>query len=88
MAGAPGYLVENICVSRSLANGTPVIYHSLTLDPREDREPILKMLTNPHGYQDIELVFPPLYINGIVPDANPRDFAGLFFLLGEIDISI
>jgi len=88
VAGAPGYLIENICVSRTLANGTPIIYHSLTLDPREDREHILELLTNPHQYQDIELQFPPLYINGIVPDASAEDFAGFSLVPNEIVIPI
>jgi hypothetical protein len=38
-----GYMVENIIFFTNLANGIPVIYHLLTLDPREDREHILEV---------------------------------------------
>lgn len=86
--GAPGYLVENICVSRTLANGTSVTYHSLTLDPRENREHILDAITHPHGYQTIELEYPPLYANVIVNDAIPAEFTGFSLVQDQTVIPI
>ena len=86
VAGAPGFLIENINVSRKLANGTPVTYHSLQLDPREDREHILDALTHPRGIEDIHLKYPPLYINVIVDDADPAEFDGFSLVPGQIVI--
>jgi hypothetical protein len=44
VADAPGYLTENVNPSRGLCNGTPIQYHSMTLDTREDFHRILSFI--------------------------------------------
>lgn len=38
VAGAPTFLMSNINPKRGLTNGTPVTFHSLVLDPKEDHQ--------------------------------------------------
>lgn len=73
VAGAPGYLTENINTSRELSNGTPIIYHSMTLNPKEDIERIENLINN-DSMDDIELLYPPSYIHVVVPEAKLEDF--------------
>lgn len=49
VVNAPGFLTENINPLRGLSNGTPVSYHSLTLDPREDDHRILSYIEDNTG---------------------------------------
>ncbi|KAK4024404.1 hypothetical protein OUZ56_009826 [Daphnia magna] len=44
VAGAPGYITQNINPSLGLSNGTSVIYHSLTLSPLEDMHSVMEMM--------------------------------------------
>ena len=75
MSGAPGFLSENINPSRGLSNGTPIIFHSLVLDPKENFENIREMLEN-NDNQDIKLEFPPSFIKVCIPGVDPNDFIG------------
>ena len=75
---APGYLLENINPTIGLANGTPISYHSLTLDSRENIQRILESMCNESG--DIQLCYPPRYlfvtIKGKLPKKLQRSLNG------------
>lgn len=73
VAGAPGFLSENINPNLGLSNGTPIIYHSLTLHANENVEAVQAQM-NSGVSQEIKLKFPPSYIHVVVPGANPEDF--------------
>lgn len=89
VAGVPGFLTENINPSLGLSNGTPVIYHSLTLDPREDYHSIVESIANLSSFQtDIRLEFPPSYIHVSIPHLNPDDFVGRTLVPSEIVILV
>lgn len=68
-------MTENINPGRGLSNGTPIVFHSLVLDPRENFENI-RVALDENGHEDITLEFPPSYINVSVPGVNPEDFIG------------
>ena len=76
VAGAPGFLTENINPGRRLSNGTPIVYHSLTLNPKEPNIERIRNLVNSNSQQDIKLVYLPSYIHVMVPGANIDDFVG------------
>ena len=57
-----GYLTQNMNPSLGLSNGTPVIYHSLTLSPLEDMHSVMERMVNNDG-SDIFLKFQPTYIH-------------------------
>lgn len=65
-----GYLTQNINPSLGLSNGTPVIYHSLTLSPLEDMHSVMERMVNNDG-SDIFLKFQPTYIHVEVPTLDP-----------------
>lgn len=62
VAGAPGFLLDNINPVRSLSNGTPVTYESIVLHPEENLNRVLALMMDPTN-QDIILERPPQYIN-------------------------
>lgn len=76
VAGAPGFLTENINPNRSLSNGTPIVYHSITLHPKEPNVEAIKALVENRSKEDIRLMYPPSYIHVLIPGANLADFTG------------
>nr|CAH0105805.1 unnamed protein product [Daphnia galeata] len=87
VAGAPGFLMSNINPKRGLTNGTPVIFHSLVLDPREDRERLLTAMMQGNT-EDISLQYNPLHILVKITNANPTDFIGMTAVQGEVVIPL
>ena len=49
VANAPGFLTENINPLRGISNGTPISYHSLSLDPKDDDHRILSCIQDNLG---------------------------------------
>ena len=88
VVGAPAMLLNNICCKRKLNNGTPVTYHSLILDPREDGRHIDDRITHAEPGEDIYLEYPPVYINVIVEDADPKEYIGLSLQDGQAVIPV
>lgn len=70
VAGAPGFLLDNINPVRSLSNGTPVTYESIVLHPEEDLNRILALMIDSTD-RDIVLERSPLYINVRTKGDNP-----------------
>ena len=87
IVGAPAMLLNNINTTRNLNNGTTVIYHSLILDPREDGRHIADLIANSEAGEDI-LQHPPLYINVILEELNPKDYADVTFKDGKTIIPV
>jgi hypothetical protein len=73
--GAPGFLTENINPTHGLTNGTAITYHSLVLDPREDRESVLSAMAS--SQEDVILQFNPIYVLVNVTNAKPENFVGI-----------
>jgi hypothetical protein len=87
VAGAPGFLMSNINPKRGLTNGTPVTFHSLVLDPREDRERLLTAMMQGNT-EDISLQYNPLHILVKITNANPTDCIGMTAVEGEVVIPL
>ena len=68
--GAPGFLMQNINPKRGLSNGTPVTFHSLILDSRENQTTILEKMTS-GNYEDIVLQYEPKYVLVNITNADP-----------------
>ena len=85
---APGYLLSNLNPSLGLANGTPIIYHSLVLDDREDDQCIKQQVHDVTHSTDIFLVHQPKFICVEVPSADPAKFIGLTLVPGRVVIPI
>ena len=88
VAGAPGYLLSNINPSLGLANGTPVIYHSLILDDREDLQCIMQQNADTMQSTDVYLLHPPKYICVEVPSCDATKFEGITLVPGKVVIPI
>ena len=73
--GAQGFLTENINPTHGLKNGTAITYHSLILDPKEDRECVLPAMSS--SREDIILQFNPVYVLVNVTNAKPEKFVGI-----------
>lgn len=58
VVGAEGYLEANINVSKRLANGTPIVYHSLVLENETD----IQNIKNAKGGDLVDLLEPPIAI--------------------------
>nr|CAH0102911.1 unnamed protein product [Daphnia galeata] len=86
VADAPGYLTENVNSSIGLCNGTPIQYHSMTLDTREDFHRILSFIQN--GVPNIELEYPPSFIHVKIPNADPTEFLNMTLIPGEVIIPV
>ena len=87
VAGAPGFLLENINPKRGLSNGTPVTFHSLILDPREDINRVLMGMIDPSG-EDVVLEYNPTNVLVKVTGADPTDFVGLTIVPGDVIIPL
>jgi hypothetical protein len=87
VAGAPGYLTENINPALGLSNGTQIKYHSLILDPSEDMQRIIELITTNTG-SDIKLQYPPIYIHVEVPGADPLQFRGKSIIPNKVVIPV
>ncbi len=82
VAGVPGFLTENINPSLGLSNGTPVVYHSITLDPREDFHNVMECIAKLTSFQtNICLEFPQVV-------SNPNDFIDRSLVPSEVVIPI
>ncbi len=83
MAGAPGFLMSNINPRRGLTNETPVTFHFLVLDPREDRERLVAAITE--GNNDVVILqYNPMQVLVKVTHADPDDFIGLNAVEGDV----
>ncbi len=87
VAGAPGYLIQNINPKRRLTNGTPITFHSLVLDNRENKEAIENAMKNGFG-DDIILQYNPKYVLVKIKDAQPLDFIGRTAVVNEAVIPL
>ena len=88
VVGAPAMLLNNISCKRKLNNGTPVTYYSLVLDSREDGRHIADVIAHALPGQDVYLEYPPLYINVLVEEADPKEFVDLTLQLGQAVILV
>jgi len=63
--GAPGYLTENIDPLLGLANGTAVIFHSLSFEGKTiiEKEEVRVLLANAKGGEIVHLPFAPTFVN-------------------------
>ena len=86
--GAPAFITENIKPERGLVNSTPVTYHSLVLDEKENRDVIGEQLIYSSSNEDIVLQYPPKYINVAVTNADPADFTDMTLDPGKVVIPI
>jgi hypothetical protein len=83
VAGAPGFLMSNINPRRGLTNGTPVTFHSLVLDPREDRERLMAAITE--GNNDVVILqYNPTQVLVKITHADPDNFIGLTAVEGDV----
>ena len=85
VAGAPGYLSQNINPSIGLTNGTRVIYHSLLLDPREN---IKNICATWKKKEVIDLQFPPSYLFVKIPNADLANFKHTSITMNSVVIPI
>jgi hypothetical protein len=73
----------NINPRRGLTNGTPVTFHSLVLDPREDRERLVAAITE--GNNDVVILqYNPTQVLVKITHADPDDFIGLTAVEGDV----
>lgn len=75
VAGAPGFLTVNINPAKNLANGTPIVYESITFDHSKDIDHVrLAMLqisiAQPGEVIEIDIVSKT--INVCVPNVDPK----------------
>ena len=82
------YLLSNLNPSLGLANGTPIIYHSLVLDDCKDDQCIKQQVHDVTHSTDIFLVHQPKFICVEVPSADPAKFIGLTLVPGRVVIPI
>jgi hypothetical protein len=68
-------LLENINPTIGLANGTPISYHLLQLDPRENMKRILESMCNESG--NIQLCCPPRYLFVEIKGKLPKNHKDL-----------
>ncbi len=61
--GMPCTCLDNINPRKGLCNGARLRLHSLTLDPREDLESILRMIRKANDEDVIALNYPPISMN-------------------------
>lgn len=87
VAGAPTFLMSNINPKRGLTNGTPVTFHSLVLDPKEDHQRMLTAMIEGNT-EDVHLQYNPIHILVKITNANPVDFIGLTAVEGEVVIPL
>ena len=75
IAGGDAYLSQNVNPERMVSNGTPVVFHSLTLGDKEEKEDENRMASNTLDEQhivnakagdDVELENPPFAINVVL----------------------
>ena len=79
--------MQNINPKRGLSNGTPVTFHSLILDSRENQTTILEKMTS-GNYEDIVLQYDPKYVLVNITNADPKDFIGVTAVEGQAVIPL
>ena len=92
VAGAPGFLTQNINPTKGLANGTSVTYESISFDEDEDEEEIriatLQIVTAKPG-EVVVLHINPYTINVHVPSANQNTWPDTeTLILGRVVLPI
>ena len=87
VAGAPGFLLHNISPTRGLTNGTSITFHSIILDPKEDRKRIIKQIMQEKN-DDIILEYIPKYILVKLVNADKEKFKGIFSFGEDIVIPL
>jgi hypothetical protein len=92
VAGAPGFLTQNINPTKGLANGTSVTYESISFDEEEDEEEIriatLQIVTA-KPEEVVVLQINPYTINVLVPSANQNTWAdNETLILGRVALPI
>ena len=79
--------MQNINPKRGLSNGTPVTFHYLILDSRENQTTILEKMTS-GNYEDIVLQYEPKYVLVNITNADPKDFIGVTAVEGQAVIPL
>jgi len=69
--GAPGHLTENLNPTKGFSNGTPIVFHSVTLPEDSQPRELRRLIAGAHAGQVIEIP-PPKSINVIVPSVPVR----------------
>ena len=88
VAGVPGYITENINPQLKISNGSPITFHSLTLDPRENYNEVMKKIEESNGIEDIKLKYAPTHIHVKLTLGNPNKFIGRTLIENEAVIPI
>jgi len=81
-------LLNNISCKRKLNNGTPVTYHSLILDPRDDGPHIDDLIAHAAAGKDLYWEYPPLWVNVIAEQADLEEFVDLTLQPGQAVIPV
>jgi hypothetical protein len=84
--GAPGFLSENINPTHGLTNGTAITYHSIVLDPKEDRDFVLSAMTS--SQEDVVLQYNPVYVLVKVTNAKPDNYVGIKTVADQVVIPL
>jgi DNA polymerase III delta prime subunit len=71
--GAPGLLSRNMNPIAGLANGTPIVLHSITLCPDDDPEGFREIIRNASPGEFIDIP-PPLSVNVMVPAIDATEW--------------
>jgi hypothetical protein len=72
--GMPGTCLDNVNPRKGISNGTRIIEHSITLDPREDLDSLLQRIRRAKPAESIALLYPPISVNVEIVNADLSKF--------------
>jgi hypothetical protein len=72
--GMPGTWLDNVNQRKGISNGTRIIEHSITLDPRQDLDSLLQRIRRAKPAKKIALLYPPISVNVEIVNADLSNF--------------